>query len=66
MVLAHIFGYLINTIYQTYFMKYMLSKICMQQETIQKNTCMIDEYIGNLHIKLKQETYIKYQESVEL
>lgn len=47
-------------------MKYMLSKICMQQETIQKNTCMIDEYIGNLHIKLKQEMYIKYQESVEL
>ena len=36
MVLAHILGYLLNAIYETYFIKYMLSKTCMQQEMKQK------------------------------
>lgn len=35
--MAHIFVYLLDTMHETYFMKCMLSEICMQQQMKQHN-----------------------------
>lgn len=45
-------------------MKCMLSEICMQQQMKQHNFYMIDKYIHNLQIQLKQEIYILSVETV--